>query len=60
VEIDVRPGQMLVPWPEGCPYPGFIFANGEDPESVENALNAAHQQLDIILAPVLPLQVTND
>ena len=60
VEIDVRPGQTLVPWPEGCSYPGFIFAIGGDPESVENALEAAHQRLDFVLAPVLPLRVTND
>ena len=59
VEIDVRPGQMLVPWPEGCPYPGFIFAAGKDPESVEKALRSAHQKLDFVLAPMLPLKVSN-
>ena len=57
VEIDVRPGQILVPWPEGCAYPGFIFAAGKDPESVENALRSAYQKLDFVLAPMLPLKV---
>ena len=57
--IDAQPGQVLVPWPEGCPYPGFIFARGDSPEMVERALRAAHQRLDFVLAPRLPVQTSD-
>jgi len=57
--IDAQPGQVLVPWPEGCPYPGFIFARGDSPETVERALRAAHQRLDFVLAPRLPVQTSD-
>jgi biotin carboxylase len=45
VQITARPGERLVPFPEGSRYPGFIFARGETPDVVENALRAAHHQL---------------
>jgi GNAT superfamily N-acetyltransferase len=54
VEIDVREGQILVPWPEGCAYPGFIFARAGTVADVERALRAAHRCLNFVLAPHLP------
>src|SRR5216684_1820049 len=35
VVITIHHGQMLVPWPEGSRYPGFIFARGQTSEAVE-------------------------
>jgi hypothetical protein len=55
IEIDVKPGQQLVPWPEGSSYPGFIFARGSRSQLVLNALNKAHKTLRFVLAPQLPL-----
>lgn len=53
--ITARPGEKLVPLPEGSSYPGFIFARGLSPESVERALRQAHGQLHFVLSPVLPV-----
>ena len=55
VEVDVREGQILVPWPEGCAYPGFIFARAGSVTDVERALRAAYRCLDFVLAPQLPI-----
>src|SRR6266571_2330593 len=49
VEITAHPGQTLVPWPEGSRYPGFIFARGETPDAVEQALRAAHARLELVI-----------
>jgi len=49
VVITAHPGQMLVPWPEGWRYPGFIFARGETPEAVEAALRTAHRRLEFVI-----------
>src|SRR6266571_6759744 len=49
VVITAHPGQMLVPWPEGWRYPGFIFARGETPEAVEAALRTAHRRLEFLI-----------
>ncbi len=46
VTITMRPGQRLVPLPEGSEYLGFIFAQGESPEVVEAALREAHAALE--------------
>ena len=58
VEISVRDGYELIPLPEGAAYLGFIFAQGPDPESVENALREAHACLKFITAPVWKLSST--
>jgi biotin carboxylase len=55
VEISVRSGYELIPLPEGSAYLGFIFAQGPDPESVENALRLAHAKLKFITAPTWKL-----
>ena len=53
--ISARPGQKLVPLPEGASYPGFIFAHGPSPESVEQSLRLAHKKLHFVMSPVLPV-----
>jgi ATP-grasp domain-containing protein/L-aminoacid ligase-like protein len=50
VAITAHPGELLVPWPEGSRYPGFIFARGETSAAVEAALRAAHRRLEFVLA----------
>ncbi|MFA7249641.1 MAG: ATP-grasp domain-containing protein [Dehalococcoidia bacterium] len=42
VTIAIRPGGVVVPLPEGTEYLGFIFARGDRPEDVEQALRDAH------------------
>ena len=51
VEITAHPGEALVPWPEGARYPGFIFARGQTPEAVEQALRVAHLRLQFVFDP---------
>jgi len=53
VVISVRVGETLVPLPEGASYTGFIFASGEDPAFVEQALRAAHAHLRFTVAPLV-------
>ena len=57
IEIDIKPGQQLVPWPEGSSYPGFIFARGPSENLVTDALRSAHQALRFVIAPQLPLVI---
>lgn len=45
VDITAKLQQKLVPLPEGASYLGFIFARGDTPEFVENALREAHASL---------------
>lgn len=53
VVLTARPGQRLVPWPEGASYPGFLFARGATPEGVEQALRRAHAELRFVVSPAL-------
>ena len=53
VILTAHPGERLTPFPEGSRYPGFVFARGDDPASVEAALREAHRRLRFILGPVL-------
>ncbi len=55
IEITAKRGEKLVPLPEGSSYLGFIFARGDTPEFVEQALRQAHQQLSFSISPALPL-----
>ena len=57
IEIDVKAGQQLVPWPEGSSYPGFIFARGSSEQLVTEALHSAHRALRFVTAPYLPLVI---
>jgi biotin carboxylase len=53
VAVTARPGQVLVPLPEGQSYLGFIFARAVTPAAVEEALRAAHRRLRFDVAPTL-------
>jgi biotin carboxylase len=55
VTIQLREGHELVPWPEGSSYLGFIFARAPTPEQAEAALRAAHDRLNIVVAPLWKL-----
>ena len=56
VEIILRSGYELLPLPEGGSYLGFVFAEGESPDSVESALRRAHECLNVVVAPMWRLQ----
>ena len=56
VHINIREGNELICLPEGNSYLGFIFARGEDPAEVEQALRRAHACLNIVVAPLIKLQ----
>jgi biotin carboxylase len=45
IVITAKPGQKLVPLPEGASYLGFIFASGADTAAVEASLRRAHASL---------------
>ncbi len=51
IEIDIQRGQRMIPWPEGSPYPGFIFAKAPSGAGVTRALRQAHSRLNFVLAP---------
>ena len=57
VEVDAREGQKLIPWPEGGPYPGFIFSRGTSATEAASALRAAHDQLVFVTAPEFSVKV---
>ena len=44
--ITIRPGQRLVPLPEGWRYLGFLFSRAGTPEEAERALREAHAKLE--------------
>lgn len=56
--ISVREGYELVPLPEGGSYLGFVFAHADTPAEVECALRGAHDCLDIVIAPKLPVALS--
>jgi hypothetical protein len=59
VVVTVRPGEVLVPLPEGSSYLGFIFArqpedaDAPDPAVVEAAIRSAHGELRFEITPTL-------
>ncbi|GAC1684600.1 MAG: hypothetical protein PVS3B3_05590 [Ktedonobacteraceae bacterium] len=62
VEITAKLNNQLVPLPEGASYLGFIFARGETPVEVEDAIRRAHALLKFDIRreiPVLRLVGTN-
>jgi len=48
VAITAHPGQQLYAWPEGGPYPGFVFAAATTPEEVERSLQSAGEELTLV------------
>ena len=53
VMITAKPGQRLVPLPEGSSYLGFIFARGDSPAEVELALRRSHAELRFRISAAL-------
>ena len=53
VIVTAKPGQHLIPLPEGASYLGFIFARGAESAAVERALRAAHGKLRFEIATAL-------
>ena len=45
IELEARPGDDLLPLPEGSNYPGFIFAKAATPEEAEAALREAWSRI---------------
>jgi len=56
LEITTRWRDYIAAWPEGSSYLGFLFARGETPTEVENALRAGHAKLNFKLTPRLPVE----
>jgi hypothetical protein len=54
VQVTARAGEVVVPLPEGAAYLGFLFARGDTPAAVEQALRDAHARLSFDIAPLLP------
>jgi ATP-grasp domain/L-amino acid ligase C-terminal domain 2 len=55
IEITAKLRQKLVPLPEGASYLGFIFARGDTPEFVENALREAYAKLRFLVSAEIPV-----
>ncbi len=55
VEITTKLHHQLVPLPEGASYLGFIFARGDTPAHVEEALRHAHQCLRFDIRREIPV-----
>jgi formate-dependent phosphoribosylglycinamide formyltransferase (GAR transformylase) len=55
VIITAKEGQRILPLPEGSSYLGFIFARGDTPGRVEQALREAHGSLRFDIATALPV-----
>ncbi len=55
VEITAKLNNQLVPLPEGASYLGFIFARGETPEEVVNAIRRAHGHLKFDIRREIPM-----
>jgi biotin carboxylase len=53
VTITAKPGERLVPLPEGSSYLGFIFARGDSAQNVEAALRRSHAELRFRIAAAL-------
>ena len=57
VSITVREGYELTPLPEGGTYLGFVYALGEHPDGVEDALRRAQGTIRVVVAPSLAVEV---
>src|SRR4029077_9800469 len=56
IRITARLRDYVAAWPEGASYLGFIFARAKSAEEVENALRAAHANLQFKFSPRLPVE----
>ncbi|HEU5227911.1 MAG TPA: ATP-grasp domain-containing protein [Ktedonobacteraceae bacterium] len=55
IEITAKLNHPLVPLPEGASYLGFIFARGDTPAEVEEAIRAAHKLLRFEIRREIPV-----
>jgi len=54
--ITARLRDYIAAWPEGSSYLGFLFARGNRPEEVEQAIRTAHAKLAFTITPRLPVE----
>jgi hypothetical protein len=54
--ITARLHDYIAAWPEGSSYLGFLFARGNHPEEVEQAIRRAHEKLAFTIMPRLPVE----
>jgi biotin carboxylase len=55
IHITARLLDLIVAWPEGSTYLGFIFARADLPQEVEADLRQAHRKLSFRITPRLPI-----
>jgi formate-dependent phosphoribosylglycinamide formyltransferase (GAR transformylase) len=55
IVITAKEGQQMLPLPEGSAYLGFLFFRGSSADTVEKGLREAHQRLQFLLPPALPV-----
>ena len=53
--VTARLQDYIAAWPEGSSYLGFLFARGNTPEEVEQAIREAHKRLNFRITPRLPV-----
>src|SRR5207248_9812471 len=58
VEITAKLHHPLVPLPQGASYLGFIFARGDSPAAVEEAIRRAHSLLKFDIRRDIPVLKT--
>jgi biotin carboxylase len=51
LDITLALGRTVEPLPEGGRYLGFLFARGDHPARVEQALREAQSRLDVVIVP---------
>jgi biotin carboxylase len=54
--ITARLHDYIAAWPEGSSYLGFLFARGNSPAEVEQAIRKAHEKLAFAITPRLPVE----
>jgi ATP-grasp domain-containing protein/L-aminoacid ligase-like protein len=54
--ITARLQDYIAAWPEGSSYLGFLFARGNTPDEVEQAIREAHNKLHFRITPRLPVE----
>ncbi len=55
VVITAKPGQIMLPLPEGSSYLGFLFARAETRAGVDRSLRVAHAELQFHFSAALPV-----
>ena len=50
VVVTAKPGQLLLPLPEGSSYLGFIFARADRGANVDRALRTSHECLEFSIS----------